>query len=176
MAGENWEAVDVNAVVEKVKLQMNKLAEEEEVTIHIEAGDLPLARAISSRLEQILLNLVLNAIQQISKQRETMAALPKQEEGDLALLQKGQIIIRPQVVETDPDRPIQILVLDTGPGIPYPDRKRIFLLDTTTREEGHGWGLFISRNLAELMHGRLRLAGSLRFIGSAFAVELPSFS
>jgi signal transduction histidine kinase len=68
------------------------------------------------------------------------------------------------------------LVIDTGPGVRYPDQKRIFRLDTSTREEGHGWGLFISRNLVEIMRGRLRLVGSLRFIGSVFAVELPMFS
>lgn len=177
MAKENWEAVDVNAVVDKVKLQMNKLAEETEVTIHVEASDsLPHVRAISSRLEQILLNLVLNAIQQIGRQRETMAKLPSQKANDPMLLQKGQVIIETRYVEKDPVCPIQILVIDTGPGIRYRDQKHIFRLDTTTREKGHGWGLFISRNLVEIMRGRLRLVGSVRFIGSAFAVELPAFS
>ncbi len=176
MARGNWEPVDVNGVVEKVKVQMNKLAEEAEIAIHIEAGAVPPARAISSRLEQILLNLVLNAIQQIDRQREEMARLPKRKKEDPDLLQKGQIIIQTRLVETDLECPIQILVIDTGPGVRYPDRKRIFRLDTTTREKGHGWGLFISHNLVEILHGRLRLAGSVRFIGSVFAVELPSFA
>jgi signal transduction histidine kinase/predicted RNA-binding protein with RPS1 domain/DNA-binding NarL/FixJ family response regulator len=176
MAKENWEAVDVNAVVEKVRLQMKKLAEETEVAIYLEAGDIPPARAIASRLEQILLNLVLNAIQQIGRQRAAMARLPRRKGDDLVLLQKGQVIIQTRFAEADPACPIQVLVIDTGPGIRYPDQKRIFRLDTTTREEGYGWGLFISRNLIEIMRGRLRLVDSLRFIGSAFAVELPSFS
>lgn len=176
IARENWEPVYVNDVVEKVKLQMEKLAAETEVAIHIDAGDLPPARAISSRLEQILLNLVLNAIQQIGRQQEMMAKLAGQTGDDFALLQKGQVIIQTRYLEADPSFSVQILVIDTGPGISYPDQKRIFRLDTTTREEGHGWGLFISRNLVEIMRGRLRLVNSVRFVGSVFAVELPSFS
>jgi signal transduction histidine kinase len=69
--------------------------------------------------------------------------------------------------------PIQIIVIDTGPGIHYHQQERIFLLDTSTRRTGHGLGLYISRNLAETMGGRLRLVDSLMFIGSAFVVELP---
>ncbi len=176
IAKENWEAVDVNAVVEKVRLQLNKLAEETEVAIYIKAGDLPPARAISSRLEQILLNLVLNAIQQIGRQRETMAELSKQRPDESVLLQKGQVIIQTRRLETNPACPIQILVIDTGPGIRYPDQKHLFVLDATTRDKGHGWGLFICRNLTEILRGRLRLVGSLRFVGSAFALELPSFA
>ena len=173
-AREEWQDVDVNQVVEKVRLQMIKMAEESQIAIHVEAGETPPARAIASHLEQVLLNLILNAIQQIDHQRKVMARLPRRAD-DLVLLQKGQIIVRTRFVESDPVCPIQILVIDTGPGVRYPERKRIFRLDTTSRKEGHGWGLFLSRNLVEFMHGRLRLAGSVRFVGSAFAVELPSF-
>lgn len=174
IARARWQDVDVNDVVERVRLQMGKMAEEEGVVIHVEAGEVPPVRAIASRLEQVLLNLVLNAIQQIARQKKMMAELPKKRRDDHVLLQGGQIIIQTRCVETDPDCPVQILVIDTGPGVRYPDRERIFRLDTTSRKEGHGWEMFISRNLTEMMHGRLRLVGSLRFIGAAFAVELPS--
>ena len=127
MARENWEAVDVHEVVEKVRLQMAKMAERRQIMIHVEAGEVPPAQAIASRRqEQILLNLVLNAIQQIGHQQETMARLPKRKGDDLVLVQKGQVVIQTRFVATDATCPIHILVIDTGPGVRYPDRNASF--------------------------------------------------
>jgi signal transduction histidine kinase len=47
------------------------------------------------------------------------------------------------------------------------------MLDATTRADGRGLGLFISRNLAETMSGQLKLLDSIMFVGSTFVLELP---
>ena len=177
MVSGDLEAVDVNAVVRKVKRQLETKASEAGIKIDLEEQPgLPLARAVQSRLEQIMTNLVLNAIQQIDQQSRSMKQIADERGDKIALLQQGQIIIQPRFNGTEVPYPIQIIVIDTGPGIHYQQRQRIFLLDTSTRQRGHGLGLFISRNLAETMGGRIHLADSLMFIGSAFVVELPSFS
>lgn len=169
------ETVDVNAIAHKVKLNLSKYAGEKFVEIDIDlADDLPEARAITSSLEQVLTNVVLNAIQQIAKQRELMKKIGRKN-STTSILQKGVVLIRTRFEESYPDCPVRILVADTGPGIHYYQQRRLFQLDVSDREAGHGLGLFISRDLIENMGGRLRLVDSLMFIGSLFAIELPVF-
>ena len=178
IASGDLEPVDVNAVVRKVELQLATKARETGISeICLEQQpDLPFARAIGSRLEQIVTNVVLNAIQQIGHQREFLAYIARRLGEDFSLLQRDQVIVQTCFVEDENCYPIQILVVDTGPGIHYHQQQDIFLLDTTTRPRGHGLGLFISRNLANSMGGRIRLVDSIMFVGSAFVVELPVFS
>ena len=69
-----------------------------------------------------------------------------------------------------------ILVRDTGPGIPYEERERIFgefaRLYGTEQVEGFGLGLSITRKLVQLMHGTLTLE-SEEGEGSHFKVCVP---
>ena len=69
-----------------------------------------------------------------------------------------------------------ILVRDTGPGIPYEERERIFgefaRLYGTEQVEGFGLGLSITRKLVQLMHGTLTLE-SEEGEGSRFKVCVP---
>jgi signal transduction histidine kinase len=135
--------------------------------------DLPKAKTIQSRLEQIVANLVLNAIQQIEKQSLFMAGYSAKSGEARQLLAFGAVVVRASYDPTASPHPIQIAVIDSGPGIHYHDQERIFMLDTSTRATGQGLGLFISRNLAESMGGQLHLVDSLIFLGSAFLIELP---
>ena len=174
MASGKLEEVDVNEVVEKVKLQLKMMASENKTEIHfINPSPIPFAKAIESRLEQVITNLTLNAIQQISAKISFYETIRK---GDpsFALEKYGQVILKTQYISQS-SYPIQILVIDTGPGIHYQQQEDIFLLDTTTRQKGHGLGLYHSRNLVERMGGRIRLIDSLMFIGSSFVIELPEF-
>jgi signal transduction histidine kinase len=172
---DDLKEVDVNAVTRKVEEQLAARARDTRVHISLRLDDgSVLARAVFSRVEQIIMNLMLNAIQQIGAQRERMAKLAGGRRKS-ALLQQGLIAVDTRCAEGE-DAPIQIVVVDTGPGIHRYRWKDIFLLDTSTREEGHGLGLFISRNLAENMGGTVRLVDSVVFLGSAFLVELPRFN
>ena len=71
---------------------------------------------------------------------------------------------------------LMIVVRDSGPGIPYEERERIFGEFTrvygTEREEGFGLGLSITRKLVQLMHGELTL-DSVVGQGSSFKVRVP---
>ena len=79
------------------------------------------------------------------------------------------------------DDRVELRVIDTGPGIPLPDRDRVFvpfqrLGDTST--DGLGLGLALSRGLVEAMAGTLELAetpgGGLTLVISLPAVEAES--
>jgi signal transduction histidine kinase len=176
MVSDDLEQVDTNAVVSKVKLQLETKAQEAKVRIILKkASDLPPAKAIQSRLEQVVANLVLNAIQQIEKQCYWMAQVAQQRNDQTLLMPGGIVIVQTRHKEPQSPYPIEIVVTDTGPGIHYHRQEKIFLMDTSTRSKGQGLGLFISRNLIETMGGRLRLVDSVMFMGSAFVVELPAF-
>ena len=62
---------------------------------------------------------------------------------------------------------------DNGPGVPEPDRQRIFDPYVTHREGGTGLGLAIVRKIV-IDHGGDVTVGQSRLGGACFTVELPS--
>jgi len=92
-----------------------------------------LVRGDRDRLRQALLNVVVNALE----------ASP--DGGELRLRVRGGA--RPRIE-----------VEDDGPGIPPRLRQRVFDLSFTTKREGSGIGLTVSRSLVESMGGELRIA------------------
>ncbi len=102
------------------------------------ATSLPAIFADRIQLEQILLNLLLNAIevsQGPESETETCIQVDASEHGD------DQVIIR---------------VCDPGPGIAAGDEERIFEQFYSTRESGLGMGLSITRSLVEAHGGEIR--------------------
>lgn len=119
--------------------------------LHITTGQVTL-------VQQILLNVVLNAIQQISETR------PKQG-GHVRLWFEDKV---------EAGRPLVCInVEDDGPGIHRRLWDRIFELGFTTRKEGSGLGLHVSRSLAESLNGRVYVADSHILWGTTFTVEIP---
>lgn len=106
-----------------------------------------------TRLRQILLNLVGNAVKFTSEGRVELNASQR------------------------PDGPLRFEVVDSGAGIARTAQERIFEAfgqadDSTTRESGGtGLGLAISKQLVEMMGGTLRLRSRLGE-GSTFSFEL----
>jgi signal transduction histidine kinase len=77
------------------------------------------------------------------------------------------------VVQAD-DRRLQFDVVDRGPGIAGPEQSRIFeaFQRAGTDDRGTGLGLTLSRQLAVLLGGDLRLLSEVG-VGSTFTLELP---
>jgi PAS domain S-box-containing protein len=88
--------------------------------------------------------------------------------------------VRVAVQTTDGDRPIQILVSDSGPGIPATEQDRLFRafeqggLPGRSGADGMGLGLYLSRRLAELVGADLTLL-SKPGLGSTFTLSLTRF-
>jgi signal transduction histidine kinase len=139
-------------VVELVRATVLTLAPEPPIDIEIESG-VPAASGDRDRIQQVLVNLIDNA------------------------MKYGEAPIR--VLIATANGSVRIVVADSGPGIAQIDRDRIF--DKFYRSDpqlsrspsGTGLGLYISRELAQRMGGRLDLR-SEPGAGAAFVVELPA--
>ena len=103
-----------------------------------------------ARVEDAVLNLVLNAIESIEKSGRVTVCLKKSANGDEALIE----------------------VSDTGCGIPAEIRRRIFEPRFTTKREGTGLGLAAVRRTANAFHGRITFNTRIGR-GSKFVLALP---
>src|SRR5699024_7142408 len=98
---------------------------------------------------QILINLIKNAIEAIQKD--------------------GEIIIQPQMIKND----ICIDIIDDGPGIPNDVIDKLDQPFFTTKEEGTGLGLMITKELLSLHNGTLVIKTN-HTVGSTFRLILPN--
>lgn len=130
-------------------------ARAEGISIHTElAEDLPAISGDSIQLQQVLLNLTRNAV-------DAMRGGPNKDEG---------IIIRtsrPSAAE------VQVSVLDHGPGVPPQLAASIFLPFVTTKRDGLGVGLAISRTIIRGHDGDLFCRRN-PLGGAIFGFKLPA--
>jgi PAS domain S-box-containing protein len=130
--------VDVNAAVQAVLALLRGDVSRRGVTIRAELGEaMPSVSANRVQIEQVILNVVRNAI-------EAMAAHSAQE--------RVLHIATEHLAERDR---VQVTVCDTGPGIPEAVRSRLFEPFQTTKTNGMGMGLSISRSIIQSHGGRL---------------------
>ena len=147
------EWVDVQAVVRSVLRLVGKDAEAH-ARLHIDLQETVPVSADESRLVQVVLNLVVNAIQAVRGRR------PKDMEIVVRTCRRGD------------DAAIE--VSDSGPGVPSADRARIFepFFSTKSLGEGTGLGLFVSRNIVRDFGGEITVGDSASG-GAIFRVVLP---
>jgi signal transduction histidine kinase len=126
------------------------------IQIEKKLQDRPHAPVVAGQIEQILLNLVINARQ----------AMPR----------GGRLKI--ELIENHKTRMAEIRVSDTGVGIPPERLRMIFEPFFTTKEPdehghgGSGLGLSVCRQIIEQHNGRIRVE-SVTGKGSTFTVKLP---
>lgn len=168
---EGGSMIQINDVVHKAIQQLEHKAQKENfVTIHFSPDErlLPIwGNAL--HVEQIVLNITLNAIQHVAAHYRKMQSIAESRGGNGGGIRRIWI----KTCLCPGKKFCQISVADSGPGIPYDPSDRIFQMGVSTREDGHGLGLFISRNLAESMNGHIYLAESIRFAGSLFVINFP---
>ena len=148
--------VDVNEIVSDVvaftRARWQEQAREKGLTydVNVEPGTVRPVRGSSSELREVLINLMLNAID----------AMPK----------GGKIRI---ATETG-TRHVRIRFIDDGPGMEPAVKARIFdPFFTTKGRHGTGLGLFESANIVQRHRGRLT-CDSEPGRGTTFTIELPS--
>lgn len=167
--------VDVNQVVRRAVSMLRTIARREQVRIKTDlAQDLPQVAGSAMRLQQAVLNVMLNAIQQIGRKRQQWADTPAE------LLVTTSVHEEPRPgpgfergAATGTERPVFVRFVDTGPGIHRRMQENIFALGFSTRPGGTGLGLFIVRSLIESMMGRVVVEESTIPMGTAFRIDLP---
>ena len=150
------EMTDLVSLVEEVLVLAEKDLSKHHVQIEKKFHGRPKAPVVPAQIEQVLLNLVINARQ----------AMPR----------GGRLIL--EVRENPRAELVEIAVTDTGIGIP-PDRLRmIFEPFYTTKEpdeNGHGGtglGLSVCRQIIEQHQGRIRVSSQVGK-GATFTIKLP---
>jgi signal transduction histidine kinase len=148
--------VDLVALTEEVLTLTEKDLVKHRVRLEKRFLGRPKVPAVPGQIEQILINLVINARQ--------------------AMPDGGRLLV--EVRENRPAQMAEVRIADTGLGIP-PDRlRRIFEPFYTTKtpdDQGHGGtglGLSVCRQIIESHHGRIRVE-SVVGKGSTFTVKLP---
>ena len=113
------------------------------INVTVEAPDnLPLVHGDAIQLQQVVLNLLRNAVEAIADAR----------------LPDGRISVIAQGLET-PNR-VEIAVVDNGPGIKAEVAERLFHPLATSKADGLGLGLSISASIVEAHGGRIWLGAS----------------
>jgi len=146
--------LDVNAVIREVLELLHGELSSKRIGVRTKLSrDLPQVLADHGQLQQVILNLVTNAV-------EAMGGNPL---GSRALSVSSKSSQSDEVI---------IAVEDTGPGIDPKDLGRIFDAFFTTKSQGMGMGLSICRSIVESHGGRLWASGR-RPHGSIFYLTLP---
>jgi PAS domain S-box-containing protein len=114
---------------------------------------LPLVRGDRVQLQQVLLNLIVNAIEAMSGIKERPRALT-------------------MVSASDGPDAVSVEVRDTGTGLDSEHASHLFEAFYTTKAEGLGIGLSISRSILEAHGGRLSAAANAPH-GTVFSFSLP---
>lgn len=124
------------------------------------APGLPLIEGDRIQLQQVLINLVLNAIQAMEEVPESRR-----------VLHIGTALATPPW-PTDGEAELTICVRDTGPGIAPDMFSTLFSPFVSTKEDGMGLGLSISRSIAQAHGGRINAALNNEG-GMCFSLTLP---
>ena len=148
------ELVDVNEVIREMIVLLRGEATRYSISFRTQlAADLPQVMADRVQLQQVLMNLMMNAI-------DAMKDVDGMRELD----------IKSQRTE---DEQLLLSVSDTGGGLPAQQGDQIFDAFFTTKAHGTGMGLRISRTIVESHNGRL-WAGDNSPRGAIFFVSLPT--
>jgi len=147
--------VDINKLVENTLLMVKNQAKFHNIVFELTLDNsLPQIMSDSNQLQQVFLNLLINAAD--------------------AMEERGKIYISSRSVERDGKKFIEIEFTDTGPGIPEEIQGKIFEPFFTTKPVGTGTGLGLS-----VSYGIIKKHGGYVFVksdlgrGASFFIQLP---
>jgi PAS domain S-box-containing protein len=145
------ETVDIKDIIREISSLLRVEAARRSITLHsdFEAG-MPSILANRVQLQQVFMNLMLNAIEAM---KDT----------------GGELTIRSRL---NPEAQLVISISDTGVGLPADSSERIFEAFHTTKPQGTGMGLAITRSIVESHGGRI-WATANQGAGAIFHFTLP---
>lgn len=154
----NFEPTDLAALLDDTIVLLERELYKYRITVERHIHEVPKAMVNGNQIQQILVNLIINARQAMSS--------------------GGRLILK---LDYDADAGlIDLVVRDTGTGIPADKLPRIFDSFYTTKsgpdasgKGGTGLGLSMCRDIIEAHHGRIRVDSTVGK-GTAFTLKLPA--
>ena len=153
MTKPTFEPLDINVLInDTVTLIMAHITVRDKVIKFELASDLPLVQGDRIQLQQVLLNLISNSLEAMETSKDSL-----------------ELLIR--TLRKNPDL-IMVEVKDSGCGIPEENMKKLFAHFFTSKPDGLGMGLSISRSIVEA-HGGLLEAENNPDRGATFYFTIP---
>ena len=154
---DRFEPTQLRDIIQESLVLLDRELNKYRIAVECDLPDVPQVHANGNQIQQVLLNLLINARQ----------AMPR----------GGQLLIR--LHHDAPLRLVELIVRDSGTGIPPEVLPRIFDAFYSTKDGpdasgkgGTGLGLAACRNIIEAHRGRIRVESSLGK-GTAFTIKLP---
>src|SRR4051812_5750653 len=148
------ENLDINEAILEIMTLTRVAISEHGISVKMQLSeDLPCILGDRVQLQQVILNLIMNAIEAMSELREESREL---------------------LISTDEDEPgsVVVAVSDSGAGLPQANPERVFEAFYTTKSSGLGMGLPICRSIVEAHGGRLRATVNVPR-GAVFQFTVP---
>jgi PAS domain S-box-containing protein len=145
------EPFSLRLLVESVMRVVTPIAQRRRVALRAELADLPYVHADRIHIQQVMLNLVFNAMDAMEANRDRRLAVGTADAGNGFA---------------------EVWVTDCGPGLPHHALDRVFDSFYTTKKDGMGLGLAIARSLVEIHGGRI-WATNNPDAGATFRFTLP---
>jgi PAS domain S-box-containing protein len=146
------ELTDLNEIIRQMVVLLHDAASRHSISIRTDLdAALPTTTADRVQLQQVLMNLMLNGIEAMRDE-------------------SGELRVTSQRTE---DGQLLISVIDLGIGLPGEEAERIFEAFFTTKPQGTGMGLSISRRIIESHGGRLWASPNIGR-GATFQFTLPN--
>lgn len=131
----NKAIVPGNALLEKIEVLMSSKLDKPQLQIHCEPADLEFF-IDEKQISQVLINLCKNALQSVKETKN------------------GEVLLKAGI---DNEKVKYIEVIDNGPGIPEDLIDEVFVPFFTTKTEGTGIGLSLSKRVMQLHGGSLKV-------------------
>jgi len=153
----SFESTELEALIEESLVLMEREFMKYRISVERQFAKVPRVRANGNQIQQVLLNLFINARQAMPKGGRVLLRLDHDVEGDM----------------------VDLVVRDSGAGIPPEKLPRIFEPFFSTKsgpdatgKGGTGLGLACCREIIEAHRGRIRVASTLGK-GTEFTIKLP---
>lgn len=149
-----FETLDLNVLIANTVSMLRSDASRRRIQLRTELAELPSVRVDAVHLQQVILNLLLNAM-------DALARTPPS---------ARTILIRTGISERSG---VEIVISDTGRGMTTEHLARAFESFFTTKEGGMGLGLSIAKSIVQA-HGGTITAESIERSGTTFRITLPT--
>jgi signal transduction histidine kinase len=164
-----FKPVDIHEGIDSTLLilqhRLKKKTESPEIQVIRNYGNLPLVECYAGQLNQVFMNILVNAIDAVDELNEKQTLQERKENS-------SQIIISTSVIDL---AWVQIAIADTGLGMPESIQQQIFNPFFTTKPigKGTGMGMAISHQIITEKHGGKLTCFSTPGRGAEFVIHIP---